>query len=315
VPAFQINGVVPIIPSPFRSDESLDVAGLEALVRFAAVAGCSAVCLPAYASEFYKLSDEERIEVVRHAVRLSSGRIAVIGQVNYAATRLVVKAARVLEAAGVDAIASAVPRLFSSNERDIFRHFDTILSAIRLPLLIQDFNPGGATLTLQFVADLHRLHPHFRYLKLEEPLMAAKVKGIIDATGGEVGVLEGWGGMYLVELIEAGICGVMPGLAISDILVRVFELVAGGRKQAGYEIFVEVLPQISFSLQNMELFHHADKSLLAARGILPDMAVRDLTLTPHETDRAYMVFLNQRILALLERLRMPPNPLSVVGAV
>jgi 4-hydroxy-tetrahydrodipicolinate synthase len=87
------------------------------------------------------------------------------------------------------------------------------------------------------------------------------------------------------------------------------------RARVGYEIFVEVLRQISLSLQNMELFHHADKSLLAARGILPDMAVRDLTLTPHETDRAHMVFLNQRILALLERLRMPPNPLSFVGAV
>jgi hypothetical protein len=65
----------------------------------------------------------------------------------------------------------------------------------------------------------------------------------------------------------------------------------------------------------MELFHHADKSLLAAGGILPDMAVRDLTLTPQQTDRAHMVFLKQRLLALLERLRMPPNPLSVVGAV
>jgi 4-hydroxy-tetrahydrodipicolinate synthase len=314
VPTFEINGVVPIIPSPFRSDEGLDVAGLEVLVRFAAAAGCSAVCLPAYASEFYKLSDDERIEVVRQAVAVARGRIPVIGQVNYPAARLVVKAARDLEATGVDAIASAVPRLFSSLERDIFRHFDTILSAIDLPLLIQDFNPGGATLSAEFVADLHRLHPHFRYLKLEEPLMAAKVKRILDATGGEVGVLEGWGGMYLTELVEAGICGLMPGLAISDILVRVFELVAGGRKQAGYDIFIEVLPQIVFSLQNMEWFHHTEKSLLAARGILRETAVRDLTITPHEIDRAHMDFLNQRILMLLEKLQMPPNPLSAARA-
>jgi 4-hydroxy-tetrahydrodipicolinate synthase len=314
VRTFQINGVVPIIPSPFRSDESLAVAGLDALVRFAAVAGCSAVCLPAYASEFYKLSDDERLEVVQQAVRVARGRIPVIGQVNYPAARLVVKAARELESAGVDAIASAVPRIFSSFEPDIFRHFDAILSAIQLPLLIQDFNPGGATLSPQFVADLHRLHPHFRYLKLEEPLMAGKVKRILDATGGEVGVLEGWGGMYLPELVEAGICGVMPGLAISDILVRVFELVKGGQKQAGYEIFVQVLPQIVLSLQNMEWFHHAEKSLLAARGILTQTAVPDLTIAPHETDRAHMEFLNQRILALLEKLQMPHNPLLVAGA-
>ena len=42
--------------------------------------------------------------------------------------------------------------------------------------------------------------------------MSSKVTAILEATNGEVGVLEGWGGMY----------GVMPGLAVSDLLARVF---------------------------------------------------------------------------------------------
>jgi len=307
---FQIDGVVPIIPSPFHSDESIDFAGFAPLIDFAVAAGCSAICLPAYASEYYKLSDDERIEVVRQAVVVARGRIPVIGQANHPASRLVCKAARALEAAGVNAIAVAVPRLFSLSERDIFRYFDTILSAVQLPLLIQDFNPGGPTVSPQFVSDLHRLHPHFRYLKLEEPLMAAKVKAILDATGGEVGVLEGWGGMYILELIEAGICGAMPGLAISDLLVRIYQLAVAGRKHAAYEIFVDVLPQIVFSLQNMEFFHHAEKRLLAMRGIFGETTVRDLMKTPHEIDSAQLEFLNQRILALLDRLKMPHNPQS-----
>jgi dihydrodipicolinate synthase/N-acetylneuraminate lyase len=140
--------------------------------------------------------------------------------------------------------------------------------------------------------------------------MAAKVKAILDATGGEVGVLEGWGGMYILGLIEAGICGVMPGLAISDLLVRIYQLAVAGRKQAAYEIFVDVLPQIVFSLQNMEFFHHAEKRLLAMRGILGETTVRDLMVTPHEIDSAQLEFLNQRILAVLDRLKMPHNPES-----
>jgi 4-hydroxy-tetrahydrodipicolinate synthase len=152
------------------------------------------------------------------------------------------------------------------------------------------------------VADLHRLHPHFRYIKLEEPLMAAKTKAILDATGGEVGVLEGWGGMYILELVDAGICGVMPGLAVSDLMARIYRLARSGRKPAAYEIFSGVLPQIVFSLQNMEFFHFAEKRLLESRGLLRKTTVRDLTITPDETDRAHAEFLNQRILALLDRL-------------
>jgi 4-hydroxy-tetrahydrodipicolinate synthase len=213
-----------------------------------------------------------------------------------------------VEAAGADAIAVAVPRLFSLAERDLFRYFNTVLSAIRIPLLIQDYNPGGPTVSPQFVADLHRVHPHFRYIKLEEPLMAAKVMAILDATGGGVGVLEGWGGMYMLELIDAGICGVMPGLAVSDLLAQVYQRAVTGSKHDAYEIFAGVLPQILFSLQNMEFFHYAEKRLLAMRGILREATVREVTVTPDEIDRAHIDFLNQRVLALLDRLNMPHNP-------
>jgi dihydrodipicolinate synthase/N-acetylneuraminate lyase len=313
MPIFQIHGIVPIIPTPFQSDESIDFAGFAPLIDFAIAGGCSALCLPAYASEFYKLSDEERLQVVHQAVTAAQGRIPVIGQANYASARLAARSARAVEAAGADAVAVAVPRLFSLPERDLFRYFDTVLSAIQIPLLIQDYNPGGPTVSPRFVADLHRIHPHFRYIKLEEPLMAAKVKSILDETGGGVGVLEGWGGMYMLELIEAGICGVMPGLAVSDLLARVWQLAAVGKKQDAYEIFAGVLSQILFSLQNMEFFHHAEKGLLAMRGILREPIVRDLTMTPDRVDSAHADFLNQRVLALLDNLHMPHHPPTAAG--
>lgn len=138
--SFRINGVVPIIPTPFQSDETVGFAALTPLVDFAVAGGCSAICLPAYASEFYKLSDEECLEVVRHAVEAARGRIPVIGQANHASARLAANSARAVEAAGADAIAVAVPLLFGLPERDLFRYFEIVLSAIRIPLLIQDYS-------------------------------------------------------------------------------------------------------------------------------------------------------------------------------
>lgn len=308
MPPFEINGIVPIIPTPFLESGEIDFDGLGSVLRFAAGAGACAACLPAYASEFYKLTDDERQLIVREAVQRSGGKIPIIGQANHPYARQAARLARAAQDAGAAAVAVAAPRMFPLAERDLLRYFETVLRAIDIPLVIQDFNPGGPTVGARFVAELNRAYPHFRYIKLEEPLMAAKVEEIVSATGGEVGVIEGWGGMYIVELMEAGVCGVMPGLAVADLLVAVHRLMKAGRKEEAFELHHAVLPQIVYSLQNMELFHHAEKQLLVARGILPRAVVRDATVVPAVHERRHIAFLNERILSLLDRLNMPRNP-------
>jgi hypothetical protein len=76
-----------------------------------------------------------------------------------------------------------------------------------------------------------------------------------------------------------------------------------------YKIFGAVLPQIVFSLQHMELFHHAEKRLLKERGILEGTVVRQLTLGLDEHVENHISFLNRQMLALLARLNLPHNPI------
>ena len=112
----------------------------------------------------------------------------------------------------------------------------------------------------------------------------------------------------MLDLIPAGICGVMPGLAVADLLARVFRLATTGKNLEAYEVFERVLPQIVFSLQHMELFHHAEKMLLQARGVLKSAEVRHPRMEMHRGDANHIQFLNERILALLDRLGLPRNP-------
>jgi len=303
-----INGVVPIIPTPFTEDDKIDWPSLRRLVDFACATGACGMCLPAYASEFYKLSEAERLQLVSEAVQHAAGRHPVFAQVNFVSLTQAVENAREAQRIGASAIAAAVPRIFAFGESDLYRYFDRLLSSIDIPLLIQDLNPSGPTVTPRFVSDLHRAHPHFRWIKLEEPMMSSKVTAVLEATNGEVGVLEGWGGMHMLDLIPAGICGVMPGLAISDLLAKAFRLATLGDSTGAYTIHAAVLPQIVMSLQHMELLHHAEKSLLAARGILPGAFVRQLTLKLDRYTEDRILFLNQQILAVLGRFGLPLNP-------
>jgi dihydrodipicolinate synthase/N-acetylneuraminate lyase len=298
---FELSGVVPIIPTPFLANEEIDEASLRDLVEFAISKNIKAVCLPAYASEFYKLTDEERLRVVRIAVSQSAGRVKIVAQSNSPAVKIAIKLAQANVAAGADVISLAVPRIFGLPEASIESYLSSFFAAIPdTPVLIQDFNPGGASISVELINSLRIKHPNFRYLKLEEPLCAVKFENIIKATEGRVGVFEGWGGLYLMELVPIGVSGVMPGLGVADILQKVFTLRRNGDHQKAFEIFEKVMPQIFFSLQNMELFHYAEKELLVARGILKNNSSRRAAYIPDHSSISYIRELNDRILLLLK---------------
>lgn len=303
-----IQGVIPIIPTPFTENEEIDEAALRKLVDFACTCGIQAACLPAYASEFYKLTDEEKLQVVKIAVDQAKGRIRIVAQSNHPSLRSAIRLAQANEKNGADIVSLAVPRIFNLPEDSLMEYLSGFLASIpETPVLIQDFNPGGASISAAFIKKLKDKHSNFKYLKLEEPLCAPKFEEIIRVTEGKIGLFEGWGGLYMLELIPLGIAGVMPGLGVADILQSVFEMRKAGQHDKAFTIFERIMPQIFFSLQNMELFHYAEKELLKARGILSNSIARKAAYIPDESSRSYIAELNERVLALINDLSRKPS--------
>lgn len=297
-----IRGMIPIIPTPFLEDGSIDRDGLAALCEFAVAKQVAALCLPAFASEFYKLSERERLEVVRLAVKAVDGRIPVIGQSNHGSARVAAELARANQDAGASVISVALPRAFAYTPEDHLEFARTVGRAVEVPLLVQDWNPAGPTIDAAFCARLREACPNFRYVKLEEPQMGAKVRAIRAACGDEVRVLEGWGGLYVLELIPAGIGGVMPGLAVIDVLQRVWDLATAGRATEAYEVFAGVHPWLAFTLRSLESHNYLEKDLLVRRGVLRASCVRQPTITVDEESRAYASFLMDRVMELVAKL-------------
>lgn len=299
-----LTGVVPIIPTPFRADEQIDFEGITRCVHFAQRSGLPAVCLPAYASEFYKLSEAERARCVETAIAAAGGKLGVMAQANHPSARHAAELARRYESLGANYISFAIPRLFALPEADLLAYCRTICDAVKLPVLVQDFNPGGPTVGGEFARKLADSCSNFRYLKLEESLMSGKILAIIAATEGRIGVLEGWGGMFMLELMPAGICGLMPGLGVSDLLNQIWTRYHAGQQQAALELFQVVLPQVVFALQSSELFNWIEKRLLRARGVLNDdnIHVRSATWTPDEATLRYGDWLNEQVVAAAKRL-------------
>lgn len=298
-----ISGVVPIIPTPFHENEEIDYEALRSLVDFAVNCNVSAACLPAYASEFYKLTDKEKIEVIKAAVKHANGRLQIIGQCNHPSLKVAIELAKAATDAGADIISLAIPRIFHLPESSIKEYLAGFMKSIPdTPVLVQDYNPGNATISAGLIKELMDDHSNFKYLKLEEPLCAPKFEEILKITDEKIGLFEGWGGLYMMELIPVGIAGVMPGLAVSDILQKIFTLRKKGENPQAFDLFEKIMPQIFFSLQNMELFHFCEKELLIARGVLKNNIARRAGYHPDDATRSYIAELNERVIQLVREL-------------
>jgi 2-keto-3-deoxy-L-arabinonate dehydratase len=113
--ARHVNGIVPIVPTPSTIEELIDWPSLRRLVDFACATRARVMCLPAYASEFHKLSESERLQLVAEAVRQAADPLPVLAQVNFVFLHQAVETARELKGMG----ASGLPRhssLLSFNE-------------------------------------------------------------------------------------------------------------------------------------------------------------------------------------------------------
>ncbi len=304
-----IRGVVAVLVTPFDEREEIVFEDIGRQVEAAVAFGIGAVCLPAYASEFYKLSGRERLAVVRTAVAAADGRIPVVGQSNHPSARQAASFALANADAGADVISFAIPRQFGTMEADLLTYCRTICDAVDVPILIQDFNPGGPTVDGRFCRRLRETCGNFRYIKLEEPLLGRKLRGIREATGDQVAVLEGWGGMYMPDLFDWGIAGVMPGLGHADVMNRIWELGSAGDVDGALDVFDGILAQIVFSLQDMELYLVVEKQLLAARGIIGHSFVRSLAMTPEPETLLHAERLNERVLQVADGLGLTRRPL------
>ena len=141
--------------------------------------------------------------------------------------------------------------------------------------------------------------------QLEEAGMGPKVRQIRSACGDRVGVLEGWGGEHMLELFPAGIVGIMPGLALIDVLGRVWDLAHAGEMTAAYTLFARVHTWIAFSLRSVESLNYLEKTLLVRRGVLRASHVRRPTVTLDADSQAYADLLVERMLAVVADLPAP----------
>jgi len=280
----RLRGIIPVLATPFRVDESIDEGNLRREVDFCVEHGAAALCAPAFGSEYYKLSDQERLDVARIVVDQCKRRIPVVVNAGSAGVHPTLEFCARAESFGADALMIAVPRAVPLGGSELLAFFEQVFKGVKLPAMIQDVDFTGSGLPASLVVELYKRCPNLQAVKLENPMPGAKCKEIIQLTGAKVNVFYGWAGLRFFDGMAHGASGFMPGGGSVDIYATIVRLYDSGRVDEAKDLFGRLLPYIAFALEHLELLLSMEKRILVKRGVFPSARMREPTL---HLDREY----------------------------
>jgi 2-keto-3-deoxy-L-arabinonate dehydratase len=274
----KIEGVVPVMMLPLNDDESIDEGTLRKQVDFAVAGGAAAVCAPGFATEFYKLTDEERRRVIKVVVEQAGGRVPMFASTGCGSARATIELSQYAESVGADGLMVAAPKWCPLGVPEQAVFFEMVCRNVGIPVMLQDADFTGAGLPAALIVNLAERCPNLQFAKLENVLPGAKCSEIIRLSQGRVQVLYGMAGIALMDGLGRGATGVMPGPSFIEAYVRVFELYGSGRVSEAKALFYRMQPYITFSVQHLELVIQMDKRALVRRGVFPSDRVRQPTI-------------------------------------
>jgi 4-hydroxy-tetrahydrodipicolinate synthase len=267
-----MSGVYPILVTPFDERSHVDVDSLQTLVEFQIDAGVHGLGI-ALGSEVFKLTEAERSLVTRTVVDQVRGRVPVIVNTGGAGTELALHYSRAAEDEGADALMLMPPSFMPAGPDEMRDYYRVVSDAVQIPIFIQDTSQAHVSATA--VRQIAQQREQVRYLKVESLPTPVRVAEAVAEAGDLITVFGGAGGGYLIEELERGSQGTMPGCSNPEAFVRVWEQFHSGDIEGAYDTFYRrVLPINRVAAQGWGSFYHVHKEILRQRGAIRYARVR-----------------------------------------
>jgi len=140
----KLNGVIGLIPTHFKDDETLDLGAMRETTEYACeqLKGHEgAIMIAGSTSEFYAMTDEETLQMIDTVVKTANGRVPVIAGTGRAATGLTIDISKRAEILGIDCAMISNPYYMQITEEGLYRHFSKVAEALDVGVMIYN-NPS-----------------------------------------------------------------------------------------------------------------------------------------------------------------------------
>lgn len=265
-----IAGIIPIVAAVFTETGLLDEDGFQSLVQHLLTTNASALTLFGLASEFYKLTDNDRdrMQTLLLAETSRSDTVAGIISITDHSWEVASQRAREAEAQGADALMLLPPYFLGPGEDAILEHLKRVISSVKIPVIVQ-YAPvqTGVRISPDSFLKLREALPNADFIKVETQPPGRYVTQLIERSQGKLKALVGYAGVQMPDVLERGAVGIQPGCSSTEIYVELWRLWQTD-KVAFQNLHNRLLPYINYWMQGIELIVKIEKVILKQRGII-----------------------------------------------
>ncbi|MDT2598290.1 4-hydroxy-tetrahydrodipicolinate synthase [Enterococcus hulanensis] len=131
----KITGIITAMVTPL-SENGIDEAATRKLVNKLINDGVHGLFILGTNGEFYALSEEEKLTLVKIVVDEAAGRVPIFAGSGGISTEAVIQLTNQFAELGVDAVSIITPYLIKISDGELIQHYQTIASNTNLPIIL-----------------------------------------------------------------------------------------------------------------------------------------------------------------------------------
>ena len=261
-----IEGVLPVLQTPFVNHGSIDEATLKGEVDWVLGCGADGVTV-AMVSEVLRLDLDERREMAGLVCEAAAGRGSVVVSVGAESTVVATRLARHAQSVGATAVMAIPPLSVRAEGRELSGYYDAIVEEIEIPVVVQDASSYvGGSIPVSAMAKMQASHGDKVYFKPEAEPLGPRLSALLEATGGEARVFDGSGGVALIDTFRRGIVGSMPAADVCWAIVTMWRALKGGDFETAYRVSMPLSAMLAIQT-SLCAYVGAEKYLLRRQGV------------------------------------------------
>ncbi len=272
-----ISGVFPILQMPFNEAGRIVFEDLGSEVEYAIRGRVHGVGI-AYGSEVNKLDDHERGEVLSAVVGQANGRIKVVMNTGAPSTVQAIHYTRAAKVLGADAVMITPPAIAGIPTALVSQHFVEVAGSTDIPTYMQDMN--GASMNPTLLADLSNAHENLCYPKIETLPTPNRFSETSELAGRNLSMSGGANGVFFIEEIRRCAKGTMHGIALCDIVRKIWDAFQAGGEVAAKSMWNLYQPLVKLYTHAEGQMYWVAKEILRRRGVFTGAYPRMAAVKP-----------------------------------
>ena len=244
----KFRGVYAIPVTPFDETGAIDFYDLAKCVEYCVATGSHGIVMPVNASEFFTLSDAERVAVIEAGVKADAGALPLVAGISGVSTQHAIELSLRAQDAGADALMALPPTSRNVSSAGMEEYYRGLGNAVELPVFIQNHDPpAGQKVPLDLMVRLLKEVGSIRYIKEETMPPGQAISAEVEQAGEALeGVMGGMGGRYLLDEYARGACGTMPGCHMPDVHAALWAALERGDEDESIRIYNKMAPMLLF---------------------------------------------------------------------